>query len=102
MARVSELDILGSNDFNVNSVFRQLAVFLLLFFVRGGCPLHGESLVQSTWCLINFHIVIPFKHRWNQDWEILAVVSTNSKYRKNYKIGEMCFFKHSENGLAEM
>lgn len=36
MARGSELDILGSNDFNVNSVFRQLAVFLLLFFVRGG------------------------------------------------------------------
>lgn len=38
MARVSELDILGSNDFNINSVFRQLAVFLLLFFVRGGVP----------------------------------------------------------------
>lgn len=71
MARVSELDILGSNDFNVNSVFRLLAVcfFVVVVFCvgGGGCPSHGESLVQSTWCLINFHIVIPFKRRWKQD-----------------------------------
>lgn len=37
MARVSELDILGSNDFNVNSVFRLLAVFfVVVVFCRGG------------------------------------------------------------------